>query len=219
MQLMWGGQKSNLWWWVCQTDLMYIRTADHDDMINWKFFTIQIIGVNTTKKIKIWIKGEKNLNELHDYLCLIWETWCKVSQEALLQKAGMLNPLYHSISLVFPFFIFQKLISLCIWSRRFCLWKPRQWDIRYKHTPYSQGLEREPSLTPIDQLFYIITGKKQPWLWQLSVHYTGLDQIRFICRYKQKQFLFYMIYHPILNLNHENKLLHQSKATKVGRLL
>lgn len=28
-----------------------------------------------------------------------------------------------------------------------------------------------------------------------------------------------MIYHPILNLNHENKLLHQSKAIKVGRLL
>lgn len=108
---------------------------------------------------------------------------------------------------------------MCIWSRSFCLWKPRQWAIRYKHTPYSQGLEREPSLTPIDQLFYFSTGKKQPWLWQLSVHYTGLDQIRFICRYKQKQFLFYMIYHPILNLNHENKLLHQSKATKVGRLL
>lgn len=35
------------------------RTADHDDMINWKFFTIQIIGVNTTKEIKIWTKGEK----------------------------------------------------------------------------------------------------------------------------------------------------------------
>lgn len=28
-----------------------------------------------------------------------------------------------------------------------------------------------------------------------------------------------MIYHPILNLNHKNKLLDQSKATKVGRLL
>lgn len=28
-------------------------------MINGKFFTIQIIGVNTTKEIKIWTKGEK----------------------------------------------------------------------------------------------------------------------------------------------------------------